>query len=198
MYTDDNDGYFPVPMTKIPGATNYNTFDGLLRGATADNKLTNKKSVKLFACPSDKQKRTSPTRLIRSYALNRGNGAGGWGVIPDNPSFAKYAYGIVNMDWSGTGNQWTAKISRLPAASHTIAITENQRATNYIGTDSAAIIDNATRFTEDYTLPHGNAVNFLFGDGHAASHRPAETMGKGASLSLAYPYGMWTRQKSDD
>jgi prepilin-type N-terminal cleavage/methylation domain-containing protein/prepilin-type processing-associated H-X9-DG protein len=190
MYVDDNDGYLPIPGVARTASGDYNAFDGLLRGIDAATKMTDKKGAGVFACPNDQVKRTR-AGFKRSYAVNRGWGAGTW-VLYDGSGYA-HGVGYDNV----TTIFWSARLARLQDASGTIQITDHHRPRNVCGTNEYAVIDNPTRFTEGNIMPHANQANFLLCDGHAASLRPAETMGTGPSLSLAYPHGMWTRKKGD-
>ncbi len=195
MYVDDNKGYLPIPgVARNPSnIAEYNAFDGLLRGVDTSTKMTDKKGVGVFACPNDNVKRTR-AGFKRSYAVNRGWGAGTWVKVDGVPG-GSYAHG-VGYD-NVTTIFWSARLARLRDASGTIQITENHGVRNVCGTNEDSVIDNPVSFSDDGVLPHANQANFLLCDGHAASLRPAETMGTGSSLSLAYPYGMWTRKKGD-
>ncbi|MCF6175580.1 MAG: prepilin-type N-terminal cleavage/methylation domain-containing protein [Victivallaceae bacterium] len=192
MYVDENDGYLPIPgVARNPDNTaQYHAFDGLLRGTDYLTKATNKKGAGVFVCPNDQVKRTR-VGLKRSYAVNRGWGAGGWTLLDGSVYAAGVGYDNVSTIF------WSARLARLRDPSGTIQITDNHRVRNVCGTNEYAVIDNPTRFTEGNIMPHANQANFLMCDGHAASLRPAETMGTGPSLSLTYPYGMWTRKRGD-
>ena len=195
MYVDDQAGYLPIPgVARNPSNTaEYHAFDGLLRGIAYATKMSNKKGAGVFACPNDRVKRTR-AGLKRSYAVNRGWGAGAWVKVDGVPG-GSYAHGVGYDNVSTIF--WSAKLARLPDASGTINITDSHRARNVCGTNEASVIDDPVSFSEDGVLPHSNQANFLFCDGHAASLRPAETMGNGPHLALTYPYGMWTRNGDD-
>ncbi len=211
LYADGYNGNLPVPYYR--GTNGDKAFDTFLRNVSPTEKgisVPGKMPVATFHCPKDTIPRTTIGHMLpRSYSMNRAYGAKwgaprgrGMGNLPAN--IQTYIYGVAYENFS-SGIYWTLKLSDFEDPSGTIVYSEQHRAmdtanANRIGSEAKCMIDGPTQIVDtDVPLPHSNASNYAFGDGHAATFRPYQTTGKWTSYTgtLSAPLGMWTRAKGD-
>ena len=212
IYADSYNGYLPLSFFKLADGT-YKAYDTFLRGVDSVDRTSDKSKnipVETFHCPKDTTPR-SGTWLPRSYSMNNGWGAkwgaptgrGGPASLPGGVD-VNYIYGVVYHNFA-IGAYWSLKQVNFEDASGTIVYTENHRAANIvsanrIGSDTNVTIGRPNEIVDTgMPLPHMNASNYAFGDGHAASYRPTETTGQWTTHTgtIVTPLGMWTRAKGD-
>lgn len=178
--------------------------------------------VEVYQCPSDAGPRLgfSPAKpLFRSYAMNDGYQSNIIGVSsgaswPDNTAGtnARQCWGVT---WdAGGGPAWSVQPDlEIEDPSWTIVLTDRPRSVNFsvMGKTGASTQRNPgvqLRTTPPGVPPapwhgSGNAMNYVFADGHVETLPPEETVGSasvpvvptGGSLRVG---GAWTRVANSD
>ncbi|EDM25384.1 hypothetical protein LNTAR_22100 [Lentisphaera araneosa HTCC2155] len=183
MYTDDNNDYFPFDIVDMSWNDHLAGYDG--RNVDYSDLNTNtplsasQYSEGVYACPSDNVERAADV-LTLSYSPVQLTIHGG--------SFINTGQrGITGIHW-GSSAPVSAKISEINQTSGTISTFEYMAANNSVGAGGRhpskyggggfSVVLPGTFFGSLDNIPHEESgkSNFLFVDGHVASHTPLATL----------------------
>jgi prepilin-type processing-associated H-X9-DG protein len=158
-----------------------------------------------LVCPSDETARPTWARQPRSYAVNRN-----YHATQNYPGTQEKNWGAFSGFHTTPGSPYPAgaiwprtyKLTEFPRSSETIMAMDSPTFNNVLGNESGGYIDNPTSqyngFVDLKSGPHNKKGNYLFVDGHVASHYVMETVGEITSGTPSYgwpvnPRGMWKR-----
>ena len=200
LYTDDNNGYFPV----VAGGNCVRpTYDALL-SAYDGRQLTQaemmlgpapvKGPVRLWACPSDrlyKVRSGDDPRVRQTYVMNRARGVVAFSISDCNQS--RRTSEIRDPD--GTIAMCEEPISDMTGTADDDRVL-NANASQTCKLDSPAYQDDSIHvaMTGKIWRLHAGGFNWLFASGRAAWLLPEQTIGTGTFSS---PGGMWTINPTD-
>ncbi len=196
MYGADFDDYLlpwvPNPAQKNPWSTIL--FQSYMGGKNAYD-TRGVKGAMIFHCPSDPLRMTKTEGIYaRSYSYN---------------TATKYTspYGYLS-DWTST-DVYINKFSAIKSASRVILIAEHPNQTpDHSFVDQYSYSNVSSPSNQQENVPGGSGSktvfstvtthdtywNYLFVDGHAAAHRPLDTVGIGTTET---PRGFWTVMDGD-